>query len=100
MKKRKEMESCVGKFSSFIGFCREYVIPSYHLFTTNVVVEQRKRKILSLEKGGDLETAVAKLINQATRSNVERLKHAIKIKVKMLFKLMSRVAFSCHSCVL
>lgn len=53
MKKRKEMESCV---------------------------EQRKRKILSLEKGGDLETAVAKLINQATRSNVERLKHAIKIK--------------------
>ncbi|XWS42860.1 hypothetical protein CRYUN_Cryun16bG0050800 [Craigia yunnanensis] len=53
MKKRKEMESCV---------------------------EQRKRKLVSLEKGGDLEEAVAKLINQATRSNVERFKHAIKIK--------------------
>ncbi|KAL4341456.1 hypothetical protein GQ457_08G006080 [Hibiscus cannabinus] len=53
MKKRKELESCV---------------------------EQRKRKLVSLEKGGDMETAVAKLIDQATRSNVERLKHAIKLK--------------------
>ncbi|XVF06854.1 hypothetical protein REPUB_Repub06bG0087000 [Reevesia pubescens] len=53
MKKRRDMESCV---------------------------DQRKRKLASLEKGGDLETAVAKLIDQATRYNVQRFNDAIKIK--------------------
>ena len=92
MKKRKEMESCVGKLCSLIGCHRKFLIPSHHLFTTNVTVEQRKRKLVSLEKGGDLEKAVAQLINQATKFNVERFKHAIKIKVKMIFKLMSCIA--------
>ncbi|XP_022718612.1 structural maintenance of chromosomes protein 5 isoform X5 [Durio zibethinus] len=67
MKKRKEMESCV---------------------------EQRKRKLVSLEKGGDLETAVAKLIDQATRSNVERFKHAIKIKDLLVEAVSSKWSFA------
>lgn len=53
MRKRKDLESCV---------------------------EQRKRKLVSLERSGDIETAVDKLIEQAARSNIERLKHAIKVK--------------------
>lgn len=61
---------------------------------TNVTIEQRQKKLASLEEGVDLETAVAKLIDQATRSNVQRFKHAIKIKVKMPFKLMFGVDLS------
>ncbi|KAK6232571.1 hypothetical protein SCA6_002644 [Theobroma cacao] len=82
--KRREMESCVGKFCIFISRHREFLIPSPHLYTmnvyTNVTIEQRQKKLASLEEGVDLETAVAKLIDQATRSNVQRFKHAIKIK--------------------
>ncbi|OMO50483.1 RecF/RecN/SMC [Corchorus capsularis] len=38
------------------------------------------KSTLSLEESDDLETAVAKLIDRAKRSNIERFNHAIKIK--------------------
>lgn len=74
-----------------------FLIPSHLLFTiivyTNANVEQRKRKLVSLERSGDIETAVDKLIEQAARSNVERLKHAIKVKVKMLLSTCFLLCF-------
>lgn len=48
-------------------------------------VAQRKRKLESIGKEVDLDTVMAKLIDEAANLNIQRLQCAIDIKVKLLF---------------
>lgn len=48
-----------------------------------VIIDLRKRKLESIEKEGDFETVLAKLIDQAASLNMQRFKYAIEIKVKL-----------------
>lgn len=43
-------------------------------------VHQRKRKLESIEKEDDLDTVMAKLIDQAADFNIQRFKYAVEIK--------------------
>lgn len=45
---------------------------------------QRKRKLESMEKEDDLDTVMAKLIDQAAKFNIQRYQCVIEIKVKLL----------------
>ncbi|CAI8583498.1 unnamed protein product [Vicia faba] len=43
-------------------------------------IEQKKRILKSMEEQDDLDTELAKLVDQATKCNIQRLHNAIKIK--------------------
>lgn len=49
-----------------------------------MILAQRRRKLESLEKGDDLDTVMAKLIDQAAKCNIQRFHCAIELKVKLL----------------
>lgn len=49
-----------------------------------VILAQRRRKLESMEKGDDLDTVMAKLIDQAAKCNIQRFHCAIELKVKLL----------------
>ena len=49
-----------------------------------VILDQRKRKLESLEKEDDLRTLMAKLIDQAANYNIQRFHCAMDVKVKSL----------------
>lgn len=48
-------------------------------------LDQRKKKLESMEQEDDLDTVVAKLVDQAANFNIQRFHCAIKIKVKSHF---------------
>ena len=45
-------------------------------------LDQRKKKLESMEREDDLDTVVAKLVDQAANFNIQRFHCAIEIKVK------------------
>ena len=49
-----------------------------------VILDQRRRKLKSLEKEDDLRTLMAKLIDQAANYNIQRFHCAVDVKVKSL----------------
>ena len=50
-------------------------------------LEQKKGKLKSMEEQDDLDTELAKLVDQATNCNIQRFHNAIKIKVIYLRSL-------------
>lgn len=44
-------------------------------------IDQKKRKLESVEKEDDLDTGMAKLIDEAAKIRIQRLQYAIAIKV-------------------
>ncbi|KAG2668731.1 hypothetical protein I3760_14G004700 [Carya illinoinensis] len=44
------------------------------------LIAQRRRKLESMEKGDDLDTVMAKLIDQAAKCNIQRFHRAIELK--------------------
>lgn len=46
-----------------------------------MILEQRKRKLESMEKEGDLDLVMTKLIDESRNCNIQRFRNAIKIKV-------------------
>ena len=51
---------------------------------SGMIPGQRKRKLESMEKEDDLDTVMAKLIDQAAKFNIQRYQCVIEIKVKLL----------------
>ena len=49
-----------------------------------VILDQRRRKLESLDKEDDLDTLMAKLIDQAAKYNIQRFHCAMEVKVKSL----------------
>ena len=49
-----------------------------------MILDQRRRKLKSLEKEDDLRTLMAKLIDQAANYNIQRFHCAMEVKVKSL----------------
>ena len=47
-----------------------------------VILDQRRRKLESLEKEDDLGTLMAKLIDHAANYNIQRFHCAMEVKVK------------------
>ena len=47
-----------------------------------VILDQRRRKLESLDKEDDLDTLMAKLIDQAAKYNIQRFHCAMEVKVK------------------
>lgn len=45
-------------------------------------LDQRKKKLESMEREDDLDTVVAKLVDQAANFNIQRFQCAIEIKVR------------------
>lgn len=70
------------------------------LFFTIVITDQRKRKLESIEKEDDINTALAKLVDQAADLNIQQFKYAIEIKVKLhwetcLAALIGQIVMMC-----
>lgn len=57
------------------------------LFNPNVyamlIIDQKKMKLEAMEKEDDLDTAMAKLIDQAEKCNIQRFNCAMELKVKL-----------------
>ena len=51
---------------------------------TLVILDQRRRKLESLGKEDDLDTVMAKLIDQVAKYNIQRFNCAMEVKVKLL----------------
>lgn len=53
-----------------------------------LILDQRRRRLESIEKEGDQDTVMAKLLDQAAGLNSQRVKYAIEIKVKLEVKCL------------
>lgn len=53
-----------------------------------LILDQRRRRLESIEKEGDQDTVMAKLVDQAASLNGQRVKYAIEIKVKLEVKCL------------
>lgn len=47
-----------------------------------VILDQKKRRLESIEKEDDPDTSMTKLVDEAENLNIQRFKYAIEIKVK------------------
>lgn len=68
-------------------FCQDlYIFRNYD--HDMLILDQRRRRLESIEKEGDQDTVMAKLLDQAAGLNSQRVKYAIEIKVKLEVKCL------------